>query len=45
MKLTNIDIQKKLDDKNLQFEIASYTKYTKPSIFKHKICQKEKEKI
>ena len=27
MKLTNIDIQKKLDDKNLQFEIASYTKY------------------
>jgi len=41
MKLRNMDIQRKLDDKNLQFEIVNYTKYTKPSIFKHKICQKE----
>lgn len=41
MKLSNIDIQKRLDDRKLLFEIVSYTKYTKPSIFKHKICKKE----
>jgi very-short-patch-repair endonuclease len=41
MKLSNIDIQKRLDNKKIPFEIVSYTKYTKPSLFRHKICEKE----
>ena len=41
MKLSNLEIQNKVNDRNLPFVIIDYYGYGKKSLFKHTLCEKE----
>lgn len=41
MKLSNMEIQNKINDKNLPFIIIEYNGYNKKSLFKHTSCKNE----